>query len=285
MPREPVISRVDASDLDAAAAAGYVLGLEAPGAHGGLKTARRGSTRLRLHVTGVAAHAAVNPDAGVSATDELVDQLLAARRFLDRHPAVLANVGTVTGGTRTNVVAAHARADLLLAYLTPYVTGIYDNTKRRQTSEFDARVRQKTTGYSVGAIIYPGPRTDIEVVGRWEEYRLGEGDLGGVILADQLDHDNRAAEVKVGYAVTSLTRLVTRIVAEEDRFLYSPIRDSDSWSVRPGLEFKASALVSGLDPVVQGVTDQVKERVRDGFNHRLVELRLFPRGDDLDLFA
>lgn len=103
---------------DAAAAAGYVLGLEAPGAHGGLKTARRGSTRLRLHVTGVAAHAAVDPDAGVSATDELVDQLLAARRYLDRHPTVLANVGTVVGGTRTNVVAAHARADLGLRFVT-----------------------------------------------------------------------------------------------------------------------------------------------------------------------
>lgn len=98
--------------------AAYALGLEAPGAHGGLKTARRGSTRIRLRVSGRAAHAAVDPGAGVSATDELVDQLLAARRYLAGHPTVLANVGTVRGGTRTNVVAADARADLGLRFLT-----------------------------------------------------------------------------------------------------------------------------------------------------------------------
>ncbi|WP_217615644.1 M20/M25/M40 family metallo-hydrolase [Cellulomonas sp. GbtcB1] len=103
---------------DAARGAAYALGLEAPGAHGGLKTARRGSTRLRLHVTGLAAHAAVDPDAGVSATDELLDQLLAARRFLAEHPSVLANVGVVAGGTRTNVVAESARADLGLRFVT-----------------------------------------------------------------------------------------------------------------------------------------------------------------------
>lgn len=102
----------------AARGAAYALGLEAPGAHGGLKTARRGSTRLRLHVTGLAAHAAVDPDAGVSATEELLDQLLAARRFLADHPSVLANVGVVAGGTRTNVVAERARADLGLRFVT-----------------------------------------------------------------------------------------------------------------------------------------------------------------------
>jgi glutamate carboxypeptidase len=102
----------------AARGAAYALGLEAPGAHGGLKTARRGSTRLRLHVTGLAAHAAVDPGAGVSATEELLDQLLAARRFLADHPSVLANVGVVAGGTRTNVVAERARADLGLRFVT-----------------------------------------------------------------------------------------------------------------------------------------------------------------------
>jgi glutamate carboxypeptidase len=118
-PDEEVGSAASA-DLVLAAAddAAYALGLEAPGAHGGLKTARRGSTRIRLRVTGRAAHAAVDPGAGVSATDELVDQLLAARRYLAGHPSVLANVGTVQGGTRTNVVAEHARADLGLRFVT-----------------------------------------------------------------------------------------------------------------------------------------------------------------------
>lgn len=118
-PDEEVGSRASADLVrEAAASAAYALGLEAPGQHGGLKTARRGSTRLRLHVTGRAAHAAVDPGAGVSATDELVDQLLAARRYLAGHPSVLANLGTVRGGTRTNVVADRAHADLGLRFTT-----------------------------------------------------------------------------------------------------------------------------------------------------------------------
>ncbi|WP_454048630.1 M20/M25/M40 family metallo-hydrolase [Cellulomonas sp. Marseille-Q8402] len=118
-PDEEVGSGASAGVVTAAAAdAAYALGLEAPGAHGGLKTARRGSTRIRLHVTGRAAHAAVDPGAGVSAIDELVDQLLAARRYLAGHPSVLANVGTVRGGTRTNVVAERADADVGLRFVS-----------------------------------------------------------------------------------------------------------------------------------------------------------------------
>jgi glutamate carboxypeptidase len=94
------------------------LGLEAPLPDGTLKTSRRGSTRLRLAVTGRAAHAAVDPGAGVPAIDELVDQLLAVRAVVAAHADVLANVGTVRGGTRTNVVAAHAEADLGLRFVT-----------------------------------------------------------------------------------------------------------------------------------------------------------------------
>lgn len=97
---------------DAAAGVAYVLGLESPGPDGGLKTARRGSARLRLAVTGRAAHAAVDPGAGVSATDELLDQVAAARAAVAEHPDVLLNLGTLSGGTRANVVAAEAAADL-----------------------------------------------------------------------------------------------------------------------------------------------------------------------------
>jgi glutamate carboxypeptidase len=118
-PDEEVGSPASARLVRAAATdAAYVLGLEAPHPDGGLKTARRGSTRLRLDVTGRAAHAAVDPGAGVSATEELVDQLLLVRRYLAGHPDVLANVGTLAGGGRTNVVADRAHADLGLRFVT-----------------------------------------------------------------------------------------------------------------------------------------------------------------------
>jgi glutamate carboxypeptidase len=93
-----------------------VLGLESPHPGGALKTARLGSTRVRIEVTGRAAHAALDPGSGVSAVDELVDQLLAVREVMSSEPTVLCNVGTIGGGGRTNVVPDKATADIGLRF-------------------------------------------------------------------------------------------------------------------------------------------------------------------------
>jgi glutamate carboxypeptidase len=95
-----------------------VLGLEPPHPGGDLKTGRRGSTRVRITVTGAEAHAALDPDAGVNAIDELIDQLLRFRAGVAGRP-VLLNTGTITGGGRTNVVAGTAHADLGLRFVDP----------------------------------------------------------------------------------------------------------------------------------------------------------------------
>ncbi|MBU2665283.1 M20/M25/M40 family metallo-hydrolase [Actinoplanes bogorensis] len=100
-----------------AARATAVLGLEPPHPGGDLKTGRRGSTRARLSVTGVEAHAALDPGAGANAIDELVDQLVRIRALVAGRP-VLLNTGTIAGGGRTNVVAGHAHADLGLRFVS-----------------------------------------------------------------------------------------------------------------------------------------------------------------------
>lgn len=94
------------------AGAAAALGLEPPHPKGGLKTGRHGSTRVRLEVTGVEAHAALDRTRGVSAIDELVDQLVRLRGVAAAEEHVLYNVGTVHGGTRTNVTAGKAGAEL-----------------------------------------------------------------------------------------------------------------------------------------------------------------------------
>jgi glutamate carboxypeptidase len=98
--------------------AAAVLGLEPPHPGGDLKTGRRGSTRARIEVTGVEAHAALDPEAGANAIDELVDQLLRVRELGAGRP-VLVNTGTISGGGRTNVVAGQAHADLGLRFADP----------------------------------------------------------------------------------------------------------------------------------------------------------------------
>ncbi|RZT13649.1 glutamate carboxypeptidase [Kribbella sp. VKM Ac-2569] len=95
------------------------FGFEPPHPNGDLKTSRWGSTRVRIEVTGREAHAALDPASGVSAIDELVDQLIAVRRIASDHDEVLCNVGTITGGGRTNVVPGSAATDIGFRFVDP----------------------------------------------------------------------------------------------------------------------------------------------------------------------
>lgn len=91
------------------------IGFESPHPDGAFKVGRRGTSRVSLEVTGIAAHAALDPDKGVSAIDELVDQLLAIRGIVaeaSKQATVLCNVGTITGGTRPNVIPEQAAAEI-----------------------------------------------------------------------------------------------------------------------------------------------------------------------------
>jgi glutamate carboxypeptidase len=108
--------------VERAEGAAGVIGFESPHPDGALKVGRRGSTRVRLAVTGRAAHAGLDPEDGVSAVDELVDQLMRVRE-ITADPGlpgpVLCNVGTISGGARANVVPAHAEAEIGLRFTDP----------------------------------------------------------------------------------------------------------------------------------------------------------------------
>jgi glutamate carboxypeptidase len=93
-----------------------VLGLESPHPDGALKTARRGSTRILLTVHGREAHAALDPGKGISAIDELFDQVAAARAAVPGDGTTLFNVGRIEGGTRANVIAGTASAEIGLRF-------------------------------------------------------------------------------------------------------------------------------------------------------------------------
>lgn len=95
------------------------IGFEAPHPDGALKVGRRGSSRVRIAVAGRSAHAGLDPELGVSAIDELVDQLLLVRDLTATAPSespVLCNVGTLEGGGRTNVIPDRAAAEIGLRF-------------------------------------------------------------------------------------------------------------------------------------------------------------------------
>jgi glutamate carboxypeptidase len=89
----------------------YVLE-PAQGPQGAYKTARKGVGDYRLTVRGVAAHAGVDFPNGHSAVLELARQLAAVAALTDPARGITLNPGVVGGGTRSNVVAAEAWAEI-----------------------------------------------------------------------------------------------------------------------------------------------------------------------------
>lgn len=123
-PDEETGSKHSAAMLhQAAEGCSAALGFESPHPDGALKVGRFGSTRVQLSVRGCAAHAALDPGQGVSAIDELIDQLVRVRGLVGREPdshlgEILLNIGSFLAEGRANVVADTAVAELGLRFPT-----------------------------------------------------------------------------------------------------------------------------------------------------------------------
>src|SRR5207302_7687068 len=104
-------SRALIEKLAKRSAAAFVLE-PAQGPQGALKTARKGVGEYHLEVSGRAAHAGVDFEKGRSAILELARQIERIAGFTDRKRGLTVNVGVIRGGSRTNVIAAEAAAEV-----------------------------------------------------------------------------------------------------------------------------------------------------------------------------
>lgn len=138
------VGLVGAKHLDCREAAGDLcLVLDAAGEPGGIVVGAPTHYTFAAEFTGRAAHAGVEPEAGISAVQmagEAISRLPIGR--LDQQTT--ANVGTVKGGTATNVMAARAE-----------ITGECRSLDRRRVEELklemDAIIRAAAAGYG-GAV-------------------------------------------------------------------------------------------------------------------------------------
>ena len=89
-----------------------VLCLEPPLRGGGVKTFRKGVATYRIAVNGVASHAGVDHEAGANAIAELGRLVLELQAMTDYRLGITVNVGTIRGGTASNVVPAFAEAEI-----------------------------------------------------------------------------------------------------------------------------------------------------------------------------
>ncbi len=123
-----------------------VLVLEpAAGLRGAVKTARKGVGEYRLRVKGVAAHAGLDPGKGHSAILELARQIAVVAKLNNLRQGLSVNPGVIEGGTRTNVIAAEASAEIDVRIKSAKQASGIDR-KMRSLKPFDKHCKLEMTG-------------------------------------------------------------------------------------------------------------------------------------------
>src|SRR6202789_2550131 len=90
----------------------YVLVTEPARDGGKIVTGRKGVARFEVFIKGVPAHAGTRPEDGRSAIRELANVIQTLEAMNDLKRGITVNVGIVRGGTRPNVIAEEAYAEV-----------------------------------------------------------------------------------------------------------------------------------------------------------------------------
>ncbi len=168
---------------DEARRSAAVLVLEPSLPGGAVKTRRKGCGTFTLTARGVSAHAGIDPAKGASAIHELAQQIVALEALQDPARGISVNVGTIRGGTRSNVVAEEATATVDVRVPT------LADAERVEAALRHLRARTPGTSLHVdGAIDRPPLERSAHVVKLYDVARavaaelgheLGEGGTGG----------------------------------------------------------------------------------------------------------
>jgi len=161
-----------------------VLVLEpAAGARGAVKTARKGVGEYTLTVNGVSSHAGLDPGKGHSAILELARQISVMWKWNDLKSGLSINPGVIRGGTRTNVIAAEAIAEIDVRIQTAKQAAGLDR-KFHSLKPFDKHCKLHIEG---GINRLPMERTHgvaalyktAQTIARQINWKLGEAAVGG----------------------------------------------------------------------------------------------------------
>lgn len=138
------------------------------------------------------------------------------------------------------------------------------NTRERPGFEIDARSRRKEQGYRGGIEVRALSKT---YFGARVERRTVDFDRDATFLGNSLRNElNRTLTSEEGtmrLALTPLTSLTLSVGQEQNRFEFSPSRDSESTTIDGGVQFDPFALIKGsatvgyrnfkpVDPAVPG---------------------------------
>ena len=145
----------------------YVLVTEPARDGGKVVTSRKGVARFEVFVKGVPSHAGSRPEDGRNAIRELANIILSLEAMNDLPRGVSVNVGVVRGGTRPNVIAedAYAEVDMRVPTLevadelVPKILGLTSRTEGvtvRVTGELNRPPYEKR---NAGAALFEHAKT------------------------------------------------------------------------------------------------------------------------------
>jgi hypothetical protein len=138
------------------------------------------------------------------------------------------------------------RGDLRVNRVTLFAGSGYSTARRRPNLEIDARARQETRRVEAGASARLTERLSLRVAASESRIAFEKGAVfEDTSLREVLNRRVRSGLMSAGFEVTPLTRVEVRGEFAEERFPFSPVRDADSLSLSPTVEFQPRALISG----------------------------------------
>ena len=138
------------------------------------------------------------------------------------------------------------RGDLFLNRITLFAEPSYLRSRQRLNYEVDARAQREERQLRAGGTVRVTPKLSVEIAGQQSTTEFGADEtFNDVSLRETLNSTTSGVSATVRHKATPYTTLALRAHVATDRFEFTPLRDSDSMRIMPGVEFNPRALVSG----------------------------------------
>jgi hypothetical protein len=122
----------------------------------------------------------------------------------------------------------------------------YNHTRDRPGFEVDARSERAEVGYSGTAEVRFLSKTFFGVRGDRQSTAFDKDAVFlGASLHDELSRTVTGEAVSIRHQATPLTSITLEVTREQDRFEFSPLRDSNSTQIAGSIKFDPAALIKG----------------------------------------
>jgi hypothetical protein len=141
---------------------------------------------------------------------------------------------------------AAVRAEVYATRLTFFVEDAYLNTRERLNYSIDLRARHLQNDLRGGVALRATTRLTVEAAASTGRIRFdGDEYFNGQRLKETLDRDTQVYSVTARHRRNGLTTFGLRYENQTDQFPLSPVRDTGSFRVMPGVELRPRALLNG----------------------------------------